>query len=161
MRRISLVLADKLGLNNQLKEKLDVAALLHDIGKIGINTNILNKPGSLTPEEYESIKKHPHLGFMALQAATKLADVAQIILAHHERYDGRGYPNNLDGDKIPLLARIISVADAFDAMYSDRPYRKGLTLSKITEIISEERGHQFDPRIADAMLSLIKEGKIS
>lgn len=155
--RLSVRLADKLGLNSQLKEMLSVAALLHDIGKIGVNTNILNKPAALTPEEYEVIKKHPFLGFMALQSASKLSEISQIILAHHERYDGQGYPNGLKGENIPFLARIICVADAFDAMYSDRPYRQGLSLDKIISILTAEHGHQFDPLVADAMLELIQE----
>ncbi len=125
-------------------------ALLHDIGKIGISEAILNKPGKLTPEEFAIIKQHPEIGERICRPLRFGADVAPIVRGHHERWDGGGYPDGLAGEAIPLGARIVAVADAFDAMTTDRPYRKALALEKAWEILREGAGSQWDAAVVEA-----------
>lgn len=145
-------------------EELDIlnfAGRLHDIGKIGIRDEILQKPGTLTKKEFEIIKQHPAIG-ASIAGQLGLWDREQkIIKHHHERFDGSGYPDGLKKEEIPLLARILSVADAYDAMASDRAYRKRMASSKIVEIIKKEAGSQFDPEVVDAFQYIYKKGKIS
>lgn len=129
-------------------------ALLHDVGKIGVADSILHKPGPLTPEEWVEMKKHPRIGFEMLQEIPFLAGAARIIMAHHERFDGRGYPEGLAGDEIPLGARIFVIADTFDAMTSDRPYRRALPPEVARDEIVKNSGSQFDPRVVQAFLSV-------
>ena len=144
-------------------EELDIlnfAGRLHDIGKIGIRDEILQKPGQLTEKEFEIIKEHPAIG-ASIAGQLGLWDREQkIIKHHHERFDGSGYPDGLKKEEIPLLARILSVADAYDAMASDRSYRKRMANSRIIEIIKKEAGSQFDPKVVDAFQYIYKEGKI-
>lgn len=140
-------------------ESIQVAAILHDIGKIGIDKHILNKPSRLTKEEYEVIKTHPSKGYYALKDIKSLKEERKVIKYHHERYDGKGYPEGLKGDEIPLGARIIGVADAFDAMASDRPYRKGMPLEMAIGELVNNKGTQFDPLIAEVFISMLKEGQ--
>jgi HD-GYP domain-containing protein (c-di-GMP phosphodiesterase class II) len=132
---------------------------LHDIGKIGIRDNILLKPGRLTDEEFEIIKEHPAIGAMIVSQLGLWDRETQIIRHHHERFDGSGYPDRLKGVAIPFLARIMSVADAYDAMASDRAYRKKLDLGQVVTIIKEGSGAQFDPRVVDAFLNLVETGR--
>lgn len=141
-------------------ESIQVAAILHDIGKIGIDGEILNKPSKLTKEEYEVIKTHPVKGYYALKSIESLKEERKVIKYHHERYDGQGYPEGIKGDSIPLGARIICVADAFDAMVSDRPYRKGLPIEKVVEELIKNKGIQFDPLIVDIFVSMLFEGEV-
>ncbi len=133
---------------------LRVAGLLHDIGKIGIKDEILLKPGKLTGEEFEEIKTHPLKAVKILKAVDELKDVSKIIAAHHERYEGNGYPHGLQGEQIPLGARIITVADAYDAMTSSRVYHNPLSKEKTTEIIKKCSGTQFDPQVVNAFLKI-------
>jgi len=133
---------------------------LHDIGKIAIDDSILNKPGKLTDKEWESIKKHPEIGYRILSATPEYSEIAQDILSHHERYDGNGYPRGLKGDEIPIRARVISIADAFDAMISDRPYRKAMTSFEAIEEIKRNTGSQFDPEVSNIFVSLFEEIQI-
>lgn len=140
------------------KEEIDLAHIsghLHDIGKIGISDNILLKTGRLTDEEYESIKKHSDYGYNILSKVEVLSEHAVIIKHHHERWDGKGYPSNLKEDEIPLISRIISVADAFDAMTSSRSYRKSLTFSAASEELKKNIWSQFDGSIVDIFLKKI------
>lgn len=130
------------------------ASLLHDVGKIGISEKILLKPGRLTDDEFETIKSHPYIGAGILNSIEFLHSVCEIIKHHHERYDGKGYPDGLAGDEIPLGARIICVADSFDAITSCRPYRKPLTFDEATEEVKRCAGGQFDPKVAEAFVSL-------
>ncbi|MFH1783363.1 MAG: HD domain-containing phosphohydrolase [bacterium] len=140
---------------------LQLAVLLHDIGKIGIADEILQKPGALTPEEWEDIKTHPSKGVAILEPIKELKEVANVIKHHHECYDGNGYPEGLKADKIPLISRIIAIADTFDAMTSDRPYRgKAKDIDAIEEI-KRCSGSQFDPAIVNAFLEAAKKGKIN
>ena len=135
-------------------EKLRIAALLHDVGKIGISDAILRKPGILTDEEYEIMKRHPQLGADIMKQIPKLAEVIPGMRFHHESLDGSGYPLGLQGDKIPLSARIIGVADTFDAMTTDRPYQKGFTMTEALTKIRNLSGKKFDYRIVSAMVAV-------
>ncbi len=152
------LLAQKLGEDEETVQKFYNIALLHDIGKIGIPDEILNKPGKLTEEEYEIVKTHPYRGFEILKKVKTQKDLVEGAQFHHERFDGRGYPARLAGEKIPLVARIISVADAFDAMSSTRPYRKKMSMDVIIQEIKDCTGTQFDPVVTKAFLDLYKEG---
>ncbi len=138
-------------------ERIQIAAILHDVGKIGIDKEILNKPSWLTKDEFEIIKTHPDKGYYALKDIESLKEERKIIKYHHERYDGRGYPEGVKGDIIPLGARIVCVADAFDAMISDRPYRKGMPVEAAIEELIRNKGTQFDPFIVDVFVALLRE----
>ena len=152
------MLALKLGVDKASAQKFYNIALLHDIGKIGIPDKILNKPGKLTEDEYEMMKSHTERGYEILKKVKTQKDIADGAQYHHERFDGKGYPARLYGEKIPYVARIISVADAFDAMSSTRPYRKKLPMDFIVEEVKKCSGTQFDPVVANAFLDLYKEG---
>ncbi len=141
-------------------DKVRVAGILHDLGKIGVPESILNKPTRLTDEEYEVVKKHPLLGVQILEPIEFLRNVFPIILHHHERFDGKGYPSGLKGEKIPMEARVIAVADTFDAMTSTRAYRKALTAERAIEEIQRCRGTQFDPEIARLFVDIYDELKL-
>ena len=134
--------------------------LMHDCGKMGIPDSVLNRPAKLTPEEMDIIRSHTVLGGRIVENFTAMPGVRECALYHHERYDGKGYPEGLKGEEIPLLARIICVADSFDAMNSDRCYRKRLKKSVIVKELKENAGTQFDPQIAMLMVKLIEEGKV-
>jgi putative nucleotidyltransferase with HDIG domain len=142
------------------RETLHVAALLHDVGKIGVPDSILNKKSQLTKEEYERIKEHSVTGASILHPIKELGDIANEVKAHHERYDGTGYPDGLKGEDIPFIARIISVADTFDAITSDRPYRQKGMAEVAVKIIKENSGTQFDPIVVSAFLLAHKKGKL-
>ncbi len=142
------------------KETLRIAALLHDVGKIGIPDYILSKSGRLSPEEYEEIKKHSIIGATILHPIKELSDVAREIRNHQECYDGSGYPDGLAGNDIPLIARIIAVADAFDAMTTTRPYRKKKTVEEAIQELKSKSGTQFDPIIVSAFLLSYQKGNI-
>jgi len=148
-------IASKMKFSESHLENLKIASLLHDIGKIGIPESILNKPGKLSDEEYSIIKEHPVIGANIVKDIDALKNCTDIIMYHHERYDGKGYPKGLKEDKIPLDAYIIALADAFDAMCSDRPYRKAMSRDDAAKIIKAERGKQFNPDVADIFLKII------
>jgi putative nucleotidyltransferase with HDIG domain len=150
-------MAREMGVDDKSPEWVNIerAALLHDVGKIGISDAILNKAGPLTPEEWQEMRRHPAIGHELLRDVKFLSDSAQIIYTHHERYDGKGYPTGLQGEEVPLGARIFAVADAFDAMTSDRPYRRALPAQKAREEILSNAGSQFDPRVVEAFLNCL------
>ncbi|MDD2734952.1 MAG: response regulator [Desulfuromonadaceae bacterium] len=147
-------LGGKLGIAGRDLQELAKGALLHDIGKIGISDNILLKPGKLDDNEWIEMRKHPQVGYAILSEIDFLKIPAEIILGHHERFDGEGYPKQLKGEQIPIGARIFSVVDTLDAMTSDRPYRKALPFDMVLTEIIKYRGSQFDPAIADLFLSI-------
>lgn len=148
----SKLMADYLGLDEEKKNVLNWAAILHDIGKIGIAENILNKPNPLSEAEYEIVKDHPSKGFNILQPLEPLGESLAGILHHHERYDGQGYPKGLKGKEIPLLARIIAVADTFDAISSNRAYRFARPSEEALGIIEKAAGRQLDPELVDVFV---------
>ena len=142
------------------KETLHVASLLHDVGKIGVPDSILDKNTQLTKEEYEKVKEHSITGAAILYPIRELGDIAKEVRAHHERFDGAGYPDGLKGEEIPFVARIISVADTFDAITSDRPYRQKKMAEVAMQIIKDNSGTQFDPIVVSAFLLAYRKGKI-
>ena len=156
----SVLIAERLGYNAEQCETLRKTALLHDIGKIGIPDRVLNKPSRLDDEEYEIMKSHVVKGAEILKKFTLIDNVQEGALYHHERYDGKGYVHGLKGEEIPLNARIIGIADAFDAMTANRVYRKKLDFDFVLGELKKGRGTQFDPKLVDIMLSLIEEGVI-
>jgi putative two-component system response regulator len=135
--------------------------ILHDIGKIGVDEAILRKPGPLTDEEMAHMRRHPQIGAQIISQMRFARDVAPIISAHHEYWDGSGYPHGLKGDEIPIGARIITIVDAYDAMTTDRPYRMALRLEEAARRLRAARGTQFDPEMLDVFLALISSGKLS
>ena len=153
----SVMIAKRMGYTGENLEHLYYAALLHDIGKIGVPREIINKPARLTDEEYAIIKTHPSIGGNILKEVTEIPDIAIGARYHHERYDGKGYPDGLQGLEIPELARIIGVADAYDAMTSKRSYRDVLAQDIVLEEMEKGKGTQFDSEIAEIMIELMKE----
>ncbi|HOJ93114.1 MAG TPA: HD-GYP domain-containing protein, partial [Dictyoglomaceae bacterium] len=158
--KYACTLGEVLELSQEDLEILKIAGELHDIGKIGIPSEILKKPGSLNEDEWKIIKEHPRLGFLILNQLPKMDRLLQAVLHHHERYDGKGYPSGLQGKDIPLLARILAVADAYSAMKSNRPYRKALSKKEILKELKTNMGKQFDPEIADKFIELLEKGLI-
>ncbi len=152
---ISVALAQELNLSGRDIESIEYTALLHDIGKIGIADNILGKDSSLTNEEFDKIKEHTVMGAKIIEPVDFLKNSYKAIYHHHEKYNGKGYPDGIKSEKIPILARIIAVADAYDAMSSDRPYRKKLSHNKILRELEEQSGKQFDPEIVKALNSFL------
>jgi len=153
---MALEIGAVLGLTPEKLDNLHRAALLHDIGKIGVPVAILDKPGKLDDEEYRIIKKHPQIGAKILEPIAAYKEIIPIVLQHHERHDGKGYPAGLSGDAIDIGARILAVADVFDALTSDRPYREGWALERVIDLITHEASRQFDPDVVEAFLEIMK-----
>jgi putative nucleotidyltransferase with HDIG domain len=143
------------------RETLHIAGLLHDVGKIGVPDSILNKKSQLTSDEYEKVKEHSVTGAAILYPIRELGDIAREVRAHHERFDGNGYPDGLKGEQIPFIARIIAVADTFDAITSDRPYRQKKMAEVAIQIIKDNSGTQFDPIVVSAFLLAYRKGKLA
>lgn len=156
VQKIARMIGQSMSLSKAELSRLDLAASLHDIGMVNIDEEILNKESPLTPEEWEKVKKHPEIGFRIASANEEFAHIANDILAHHEHWDGTGYPQGLKAEEIPLLARIIAVADAFEVMYSGRPHKKGLSIKDISAELRNRAGKQFDPKITSILLSFLK-----
>jgi putative nucleotidyltransferase with HDIG domain len=154
--KYSLIIAQKMGFDEERIELIRLAGFLHDIGKIGISDLILNKPGKLTDEEMEVIKSHPIIGRMIVESIEALKPAARIIFYHHEHYDGSGYPEGIKGDDIPLESRILQVADIFHALTSDRIYRKALSVDEAIAVIRGEMGRVIDPDIGETFLEIIE-----
>jgi putative nucleotidyltransferase with HDIG domain len=150
VERIAALLSRELGLSESHIERIRIAALLHDIGKIGVKEEVLNKPGKLTDEEMNLIREHPVKGYEILSEVPSLKDVALWVRYHHEWYNGSGYPDGLKGEEIPLEAQILSLADVFDALVSDRPYRDAFSQEEAYKIILDHEGTQFSPKLIDA-----------
>ncbi len=153
----SVAIAKRLGMSNAEIEKIEIASLLHDIGKIGIRSYILDKPTKLTEEEFEEVKKHPILGEELIERIESLREIAKIIRHHHESWDGRGYPDGLRGKEIPIESRIIAIANSLDSMVNDRPYRKAYSFEKALEIIQRNPKGQWDPDIIPHAVEVFKE----
>lgn len=150
-------IAKRYGYDEKRQEKIFMMGLLHDVGKIGVPDEVINKPGRLTDEEFSCIKKHPGIGAKILDNIKEMPELAAGAKWHHERYDGKGYPQGISGENIPEEARIIAVADAYDAMTSNRSYRGSLPQRIVRGEIEKGKGSQFDPRFADIMLKMIDE----
>lgn len=157
----ALRLGDRLGLSEVDRELLYWAAYLHDIGKLASPARMLLKEGPLSPSEYEVMKQHATIGANTLHhISPDLAPVAEAVHAHHERWDGAGYPRGLSGEEIPLFGRILAVVDAFEAMTSDRPYRKAIPAEEAAKVLEGEAGKQFDPELVRVYLELLEEGRV-
>lgn len=161
LTKLTKVVGRVLGLTEQQYDELELFSTLHDIGKIGIDDQILNKPGKLTDEEWVIMRKHSEIGYRIALVSPELMSVAGYILTHHEHWDGKGYPQGLSGENIPLLSRILALADAYDAMTEDRPYRKAMPKQEaITEIINNA-GTQFDPNITKIFVDIVADDKFN
>jgi putative nucleotidyltransferase with HDIG domain len=155
--QMAVQLAKKTGFAETEIEYIEYAAILHDIGKIGIEDRILGKKDKLTDEEYEKIKEHPVIGAGIIESIEFLKKCSKTVLHHHERFDGKGYPDGLTGEEIPKTARLLAIVDAYDAMSSDRPYRTKLSPQDILNELENETGKQFDPNMVKVFISLVKE----
>jgi HD-GYP domain-containing protein (c-di-GMP phosphodiesterase class II) len=151
-----LRVARSLGVPEHSLPDLETGALLHDIGKVAIPESILGKPGRLTDEEFEIVKRHPEFGWTVIRNLPGLEHTSLQILHHHENFDGTGYPAGLKGTEIPIGARIVSVIDSFDAMISNRPYRAGLPMKEVIRRLHESSGTQFDPLVVDAFVRIVE-----
>ncbi|MRR06139.1 MAG: HD domain-containing protein [Deltaproteobacteria bacterium] len=154
---IAAKIAEEMGLSDLFVEQIKIAGLLHDIGKIGILEELLEKPDKISDEEFPPMRLHPEKGVAILAPIEQLQDILPAIRHHHERYDGTGYPDGLKGEEIPLQARIVAVADAFDAMVSDRPYKKGFSVQKALKVIEMGAGSQFDPFVVECFRNKVAD----
>jgi len=162
--RVTLIaksIARRMGIGNEALRIIELGALLHDVGKIGVTDAILQKPGPLDSEETQQIREHPEKGRRILSNIDYLKTAIPCVLHHHERYDGRGYPERLSGTRIPLPGRIIAVADAFDAMTSDRPYRRALTVRRAMAELRRHAGKQFDPKVVRVFQKVWHQGRLA
>jgi putative nucleotidyltransferase with HDIG domain len=150
-------LANALGLTPEHTAEIVLASRVHDLGKIGISNDILLKPGALTPEERHIMQDHPTIGANILSSYSAFQGSVETVKHHHERWDGRGYPNGLKGEEIPIGSRIITVVDSFDSMTADRPYRRGMTVDDAVSRLKDGMGTQFDPRVSAAFIQLLIE----
>lgn len=157
--RLAVTLAREAGLSEDILKEIMHGGWLHDCGKIGVPEVVLNHPGRLSPADMEKVMLHPALGAEVARQARMSDTVVNIILHHHERFDGLGYPGGLAGENIPIEARIVAIADVFDALYSDRPYRKAYACDKVLEIMREMTATHFDPRLMDMFICIAMEGR--
>lgn len=157
---LAMAVGERLGTKPADLQVLGLGALLHDLGKLTVPDEILNKPGPLTTEEFDIVKGHPAAGESLVKSSAALAAIGPIVRGHHERLDGRGYPDGLAGDCIPLAARIVSVCDAFDAMVQTRQYRQGMGSAKAISILREHAGSQWDERIVEALIHVVERGRV-
>ncbi len=157
----SLAIGRRLGLSPEELHQLRIGSLLHDIGKIGVPDAILKKPGPLTAEEYKEVKKHPALGIHILEPVSQLSDILPAIAQHHERLDGSGYPAGLKGNEIHLVGRIVAVADVFDALTSERPYRKAMDIEEAFEFLQSRSGREFEPSCVQELIAAYQQGEIT
>jgi len=157
VQRFAVTLASEAGIRSySMLEAIDVAALLHDIGKLGIPDRVLHKPGPLTQEEYDQVKQHVIIGADILSAFAFPGPLALIVRHHHENWDGTGYPDGLQGEAIPIGARVLSIVDCYDALTSDRPYRRALSHGCALAMIHERRGTMYDPTVTDAFMRIVQ-----
>jgi HD-GYP domain-containing protein (c-di-GMP phosphodiesterase class II) len=156
-----MAISRHLGLNQEEVFRVHIAAILHDVGKLGIRESILNKPGGLSDEEFEVMRQHPSIGAQIMSPIRMLKDIIPGIRNHHETWDGTGYPDHLKGDEIPMVARIIGVADTFDAMTTTRPYQQAMTLDYVLQKMRSMSGSRFDPVVVEAFIAAVEAGDIS
>ncbi len=152
---ICLMIGEKIGLEQKVLDELVLLSKLHDIGKIGVDDRILHKPGKLDDDEWIIMKKHTEIGYRIAMSTPQLEHIAYHILTHHERWDGKGYPEGLQGEAIPIHTRILAIADAYDAMTEDRVYRKALSHEEAMLEIKKNIGTQFDPKLAELFMELM------
>jgi len=148
-------MGEALGMTEYENEELKSVGLLHDIGKITIDENVLNKPGKLTDDEWNEIKRHPEIGYRILNTVNDMSDMASYVLYHHERWDGKGYPKGLKGDEIPFVSRIINIVDSYDAMTSERSYQKALSKEVAIEELKKNAGTQFDAELVSVFIEKV------
>jgi len=160
LARLALAMGGELGFSDEKLSHLEQAAMLHDMSKLELPKAILEKAGPLTDDEWQKIQRHPEVGYEIVRDAPFLQEAVEIILGHHERYDGGGYPHGLSGEEIPLAARIFALADAYDALTSDRPYRKAGAHAVAVREIKGNAGTQFDPRVVEAFLKADRKSLI-
>ena len=158
--RYSIAIGKNVGLSDKEMRDLRISALLHDVGKIGIDDRILRKPGALSEDEFEVMKQHPAKGAAIMSGVAQLIDIIPGMKYHHEKWSGGGYPEGLEGEQIPMQARIVAIADTFDAMTTNRPYQKAMELGYVVEKIKSFAGTRFDPRVVDAFVNAVKRGDI-
>jgi len=154
---MSVKIGQALNVNYETLKEIEISALMHDIGKIAIREELLNKPCILSESEYDEIKRHSESGYHILKSVDAYSSLADYILSHHERWDGGGYPRELSGEQIPLISRIICVADAFEAMTSDRPYRKRMSKDDAVKELNKCAGNQFDPEIVKTIEAILQQ----
>jgi diguanylate cyclase len=162
MRRVSrysMAIADAIGLSESRIERIGFAAQLHDVGKLMVPASIITKPGKLTAEEWAEMQTHTTKGRTLLSILPALSDARDVAASHHERWDGKGYPDGLAGEHIPLAARIVTLADSYDAMTSNRPYRAALSPEEAAKEVRAASGAQFDPTVVQAFLTVLSQGK--
>jgi HD-GYP domain-containing protein (c-di-GMP phosphodiesterase class II) len=157
----SVQIAEGLGLDDETLFTVRIAALLHDVGKIGVPDSILRKPGKLTEEEFAAIKQHPSMGAIIVSSVPGFEATLDAVRYHHERWDGKGYPSGLAGEDIPLIGRLMAVADAYSAMTTDRPYRKAMASSRAEEILRGGAGSQWDPACVEAFFKARESGGLT
>ena len=153
--KLCRIIGKAMKLEEEVLKELELTGLMHDIGKIAINSNILDKPGKLTEAEYEEIKRHPEISYHILKSADVYTRLAEYVLSHHERWDGKGYPLGISGEDIPILSRILAVADAYDAMIESRVYRKALSKEEALNEIKKNSGTQFDPTVSSIFIEIL------
>jgi HD-GYP domain-containing protein (c-di-GMP phosphodiesterase class II) len=158
--RFSVAIAQRLGLDDAEVEKIRISALLHDVGKIGIDDKILKKPAALTDEEFEVMKKHPQKGYKIMSQIPAMKEFLAGMYMHHEMVDGKGYPQGLKGDQIPLMGKIVAVADTFDAMTTDRPYQKAMKFEDAVARIESFVNTRYDADVVAAFTAACREGQI-
>ena len=158
--RFSMAIAQRLGLSDEEVEKIRISALLHDVGKIAIDDNILKKPAALTDEEYEVMKGHPQKGYKIMSQIPAMKEFLPGMYMHHEMVNGMGYPQGLKGEEIPLMGKIVAVADTFDAMTTDRPYQKAMKFEDAVARIESFVGTRYDPGVVAAFSEACREGQI-
>jgi len=160
VRSYALRLARILGYGARTRKQLSLAAKLHDIGKVGLPEAVLNKPAALTSQEFALVREHPVLGEKILEPIIRDPAVLLAIRGHHERFDGKGYPHQLRGEEIPILARVLAVADCFDALTSNRAYRRALTPAAALDVLIKEAGTHFDPQLIPPFVQMIRSGQV-
>jgi putative nucleotidyltransferase with HDIG domain len=160
VQELALAIGRELGLSKAELDLLGHAALFHDIGKLAVPDEILKKPAPLNAEEYKIMQRHVSIGEVLIREVPQLKEVIQAVACHHERYDGTGYPRGLKGDQIPLIGRIIAIADSYSAMCLDRPYRKGMTHDRVLAELVAGAGIQFDPHLTEVFVQLLLEEQL-